>query len=95
MQTMVTRKLATPGARLGLGLVASLAAHQAAAAEELIVYGNQTSLQVRLEPAAIRADIDNYVNSLNEQLRAKLTQEVKSLLQPRLVLAGEEAHTRG
>lgn len=92
---MVTRKLAAPSMSLVVGLVAGLAAHQAAASEELVVYGNQAALAITLEQAAIRADIDRYVSALNEELRALLGRDANSVLQPSLVLAGEENHTRG
>jgi hypothetical protein len=92
---MGTRTRIGPGKGLVIGLIAGLAAHQATAAEELIVYGNPSTLGVRLDHAAIRADIDNYVNSLNEQLRATLSQEVKALSLPRIVIAGDALETRG
>ena len=92
---MVTRKLTAPSTSLAIGLVAGLAAHQAAASEELVVYGNQAALAITLEQATIRADIDRYVSALNEELRALLGGNAKGVLQPTLVLAGEEKHTRG
>lgn len=93
---MVTRKLVTPSTALVVGLVAGLAAHQAAASEELVVYGSKSSaVVVRLDQESIRADIANYVDSVNRQLRATLTQDVKGLPQPTIVLAGDDTQTRG
>jgi hypothetical protein len=92
---MGTRILVTPGRSLVIALIAGLAAHQANAAEELIVYGHPSTLGVRLDQAAIRADIGHYVDSLNEQLRATLSQALKAPSQPRIVIAGDAAETRG
>ncbi len=91
---MVTRKLITPGTSLAIGLVASLAAHQAAAAEELVVYATQAAVGIRSEQASIRADIEIYISSLNEQLRATLSQDLK-LLPQRIEIATEDLRTRG
>jgi hypothetical protein len=90
---MVTRKLFTPSL-LVVGLTAGLLAQQAAATEELVVYGT-TAVGIRVDQQVFRTDIDNYVRSLNEQLKIALDLDLKRTLAPKLEFASNELRARG
>lgn len=93
---MVTRKLFTLAKGLGVGMVVGLLAQQATATEEMVVYGTAAAAEARVEPAMFRAEIENSINSFNEQLRAMLERDLKLALAPKVELASAaEARPRG
>ena len=82
------------GQGLAVGLAVSLLAQQATAAEELVVYGPAASVAVKRDQEAFRAEIENFVRALNEQLKQTLDADLKRALAPKLELASAETHTR-
>ena len=71
-----------------------LLAQQASATEEIVVYGSASSV-FRIEPAVFRAEIDNYVRTLNSELRATLDQSQKPRPEPKVELANNATPVRG
>lgn len=88
---MVTRKPLIFGASLVAGLLLGLAAHEAAAAEELVVYGTDAAVPAHVERTLIRANIESYIAAV----RASLDRELKSLLEPAIRVAGDTDRARG
>jgi hypothetical protein len=88
---MVTRKPLILGASLVAGLLSGLVAHEAAAAEELVVYGTQAAVPTHVVRTLIRADIESYIAAV----RASLDRELKSMLEPAIQVAGETDRARG
>jgi hypothetical protein len=86
----VTRKLLAP---VVAGLSAGLLAQQASATEEMVVYGSVSSVTVKVEQSVFRAEIDNYIRSLNAELRTTLDQDLKRV--PKLELASNGTRARG
>jgi len=87
----VTNKLLTPVvAALCVGLLAQQAS---AATEEMVVYGSMSSLSLRVGRPVFRAEIENYIRTMNAELRATLDQDLKRA--PKLELAGNETRSRG
>ena len=76
------------------GLLVGLSAQQAAAAEEIVVYGSAASA-VKVTPAVFRAEIDNYIRALNVALRTTLDQDLKRMPAPKIELASNTTHPRG
>ncbi len=83
------------GMSLAMGLAVSLLTQQATATEELVVYGTPASAAVKIDQEAFRAEIANYVRTLNEQLKETLDADLKRALAPKLELASAEIHARG
>jgi hypothetical protein len=92
MMSTVTHKLLTP---VVIGLSAGLLAQQASATEEIVVYGSAAAAGFRVERSVFQAEIENYIRSLNAELRIALDQDLKRTLTPKLELASAEAATRG
>jgi len=76
------------------GLCVGLLAQQASATEEIVVYGSASSV-FKIEPAMFRAEIDNYVRTLNSQLRTTLDQSQKRAPVPKVELANNTTPVRG
>ena len=86
--SMVTHKLLTVAVA---GLSAGLLAQQASATEEMVVYGRASAAGFRVEQSVFRADIENYIRSINAELRITLDRA----LAPKLELAGTPTRARG
>jgi regulator of sirC expression with transglutaminase-like and TPR domain len=90
MSTVTRNRLAPVVA----GLIVSLLAQQASATEEIVVYGSAASA-VKVDPAVFRAEIDNYIRTLNSELRTTLDQDLKRMSAPKLELASNRTPARG
>jgi hypothetical protein len=71
---------------LAAGLLAGLLAQQASATEEIVVYGSNASA-VKVDPAVFRAEIDDYIRTLNIALRITLDRDLKRMPAPKIELA--------
>jgi len=92
---MATRKLLSPGATLVVGLAAGLLAQQASATEELVVYGNAAAVGVRATPEAYRAEVESYMRSLGEQIKATVDANLKRAATPKIEVATNQLQARG
>lgn len=72
---------------------AGLLAEQAAATEELVVYGTDTDGVST--GADLRLEMKEYVKALNQDLKDALDKDVKRLTAPRLQLALHDTVSRG
>ena len=88
MSKVTRNRLAAVIAGLSVGLLAQ----QASATEEIVVYGS-TAAVFKIQPAVFRADIDNYVRTLNSQLRTTLEQNRAPA--PKVELANNATPVRG
>lgn len=88
----VTHKLLTP---VVIGLSAGLLAQQASATEVMVVYGSTPAASFRVEQSAYRAEIENYIRSLNAEFRTTLDRDLKRTLAPKLELASTATRARG
>jgi hypothetical protein len=88
MSKVTRNRLAAVIAGLSVGLLAQ----QASATEEIVVYGS-TAAVFKIQPAMFRADIDNYVRTLNSQLRTTLEQNRAPA--PKVELANNTTPVRG
>jgi hypothetical protein len=91
---MVTRKLSMPALRVA-GLSVGLLAQHAMATEANPALKEPVLVEVRVNGQQFRADIENYVRSLNQELRNTLDRELKQSLTPKIELASNELRTRG
>jgi len=92
---MLTSKLNKPMTALVAGLIAGLMSQTAAATEEVVVYGTAAAEPAQRREAEFQSEIKAYAQSLNEDLKATLDKELKSLPAPKLELALSEIETRG
>jgi hypothetical protein len=92
---MATRKFLTPGSALAVGLAAGLLAQQASATEELVVYGTAATVGVRATPEAYRAEVESYMRSVSEQIKATLDADLKRTATSKIVVATNEMQARG
>jgi hypothetical protein len=90
MSKVTRNRLAAVIAGLSVGLLAQ----QASATEEIVVYGSASSV-FRIEPGVFRAEIDNYVRTLNSQLRITLDQSQKRTPAPKVELANNTTPVHG
>ena len=88
MSKVTRNRLAT----IVAGLSVSLLAQQASATEEIVVYGS-TAAVFKIQPAVFRADIDNYVRTLNSELRTTLDKNRAPA--PKVELANNTTPVRG
>ncbi len=91
---MFTRILA-PGATAAVAALLGSVSQQAAATEEIVVYGTEVLAQLEAREAMFRSEMDEYIRSLNEQIKATLLESVKSRAAPKLELASIEEPVRG
>ena len=91
---MLTRKLIIPGSSAA-ALLLGLFSHQAAATEEIVVYGAEAVALAQAREALFRSQLDQYVQSLNEQIEATLHDDLKRVNAPKLELASSEDSIRG
>jgi hypothetical protein len=79
-----------------MGLAAGLLAQQASATEELVVYGNTANaVGVRAAPEAYRAEVESYMRSVGEQIKATVDANLKRATTPKLEVASNELQARG
>ena len=90
---MFTRIL-TPSATAA-ALLLGVFSHQAAATEEIVVYGTEVVAQIEARKAMFRSEMDEYIRSLNERIKATLRESVKEQAAPKLELASAEEPVRG
>lgn len=89
---MGTRKLIIPGLASSAAALMGLLSHQAAATEEIVVYGADMT---EAQEARFRSELDEYVRSLNEQIKVTLDRNLKQVSAPKLLLAESETPIRG
>jgi len=89
MSTVTRNRLAPVVAGLFVGLLAQ----QASATDEIVVYA-PAAPAVKVDPAVFRAEIDNYVRTLNSELRTRLDEDLKRMRAPKLELASNTTSTR-
>lgn len=92
---MATKTFLATGMSLAVGLTAGLLTQQAAAAEELVVYGTPGLFGIVFEQQAVRADIDGYVKTLNERLKTTIAADLKRSEEPKVELVSNELRARG
>jgi hypothetical protein len=90
MSTVTRNRLAPVVAGLFVGLLAQ----QASATEEIVVYG-PAAPAIKIDPAVFRAEIDDYIRTLNTELRTTLDQDLKRMPAPKIELASNTPATRG
>jgi len=90
MSTVTRNRLAPVVA----GLLVSLLARQASATEEIVVYGTAAAT-VKIDPAVFRAQIDDYMRTLSNELRITLDQDLKRMPAPKLELASNATRAPG
>lgn len=91
MSTVTRNRLAPVVAGLFVGLLAQQAS---AATEEIVVYA-PAAPAIKVDPAAFRAEIDNYIRTLSIELRTTLDQDLKRMPAPKIELASNTTATRG
>jgi len=92
---MLTSKLNRPSTTLIAGLVVALLSQTATATEELVVDGTAAAEQAQRREAEFQSEIKEFAQSFNEDLKATLGKELRSLPAPKLELAVGEVQTRG
>lgn len=90
MSKVTRNRLAAVIAGLSVGLLAQ----QASATEEIVVYGSASSV-FKIQPAVFRAEIDDYVRTLNRELRTTLDQNRNRATEPKVELANNTTPVRG
>jgi hypothetical protein len=90
---MFTRMLA-PSAT-ATALLLGVLSQQAAATEEIVVYGTEVVAQIEARQAMFRSEMDEYIRSLNERIKATLQESVKDQTVPKLEVASTEEPVRG
>lgn len=92
-----TRKSSVRG--LAVALVAGLTSVSAAAMEEVIVYGSQDAARPEAERIEMRAELKQYLESLNTQLKEQLDAALDKALEEQpaaeIKLALTETSSRG
>jgi hypothetical protein len=92
---MLMRKLNNPRTALVVGLVAGLLSQTTAATEEVVAYGGDAAAQIQAREAQFQAEMRDYAQSLNQNLKATLEKEFMRMPAPTLRLALGEVKTRG
>jgi hypothetical protein len=91
---MVTRKLSMP-AVLAVGLSVGLLAQHATATEATPTFKQPVLIDVTVDGRLFRTEIEEYVRSLNKEIRNTLDQELRHSLAPKIELASNELRARG
>lgn len=91
---MFTRKLIIPGSGALLTLL-GLFSHQTAAMEEIVVYGVNVAAHAEARQALFRSERAEYRQSVNEQLKLMLDDDLKRVTAPQVELAASETGIRG
>ena len=90
---MVTRKL-TPAA-LAVGLSVGLLAQHATATEANPTFKSPVLVDVTVDGQLFRTEIENYVRSLNKEIRSTLDLELRRTLAPKIEVATNDLRARG
>ena len=80
---------------LVVGMSAGIVGNQAAAIEEVVVYGTDTSKTTINDGHELRAEMRRYVIALNDRQKAILNVDFASKLATKIQLAAAESPTRG
>lgn len=88
-----TRKNSVRG--LAVALVAGLTSVSAAAMEEVIVYGSADAARAEAERLEMRAELKEYLESLNRQLKEQLDEALELQPSAEIELALAESSSRG
>jgi hypothetical protein len=91
---MVTRKL-SKAATLVVGLSVGLLAQHATATEAHPTFESPVLVDVTVDGQLFRTEIENYIRSLNEEIRSTLGKELRRSLAPKIELASSELRARG
>lgn len=91
---MLTRSSLNPVRLVAVGLVAGLMSFSAAAMEEVIVYGKDAA-PVDSERVELRAELKEYLENLNRELKDQLDEELKKRSAASIKLALAEVPSRG
>lgn len=91
---MLSQKLNRSLSLLAAALVAGTVGNQAAAIEEVVVYGTDTST-TKADATALRSQMREYVDTLHDQQKTILNAEFASKSAGKLQLAAAGAPTRG
>lgn len=91
---MVTRKPST-AAVLVVGLFVSLLAQHATATEANPTLKSPVLVDITVDEQLFRTEIENYVRSLNKEMRKTLDQELRRSLAPKIELASNELRASG
>lgn len=88
-----TRKNSVRG--LAVALVAGLTSVSAAAMEEVIVYGSADAARAEAERLEMRAELKEYLESLNRQLKEQLDEALELQPSAEIELALAKSSSRG
>ncbi len=94
---MLTKTLRNTLLAIGASLVLGIAGASAAGAqiEEIVVYGIDTSAPAPSPEAVLRTAMDEYVRSLNQELKLELNRKFAEMRVRSIQLAAAEVSTRG
>ena len=92
--SMVTRKLSMPAA-LAVGLSVGLLAQHASATEANPTFKSPVLVDVTVDERLFRTEIDNYLRTLNQEIRSTLGKELRRSLAPKIELASNELRAQG
>ena len=87
---MVTRKLVA----LAAGVTVGLLAQHATGAETPVAPKTLVASGPAVDAVRLRAEIDGHVREANEQMRARISEELRRELTPKVVVAGNESSTQ-
>jgi len=88
---MTTNRLSRSLAAFGLALGA--VSYQAAAMEEVVVYGSEP--QTMSAEDTLRIEMNDYVRSLNHALKAQVNADIARLTERKIQIAAAKIPTRG
>ena len=81
--------------RLTMLLATALLSHQAAAIEEVVVYGTDTSARNESIAERVFSAMNEYVEKLNEAQKLRLDAELAKIGEQRIQIAAANLPTRG
>jgi hypothetical protein len=81
--------------RLPALLAAALLSHQAAAIEEIVVIGTDTSAPTRTVPERILAEMSEYVRAINAAQKSRLDADLAKLGQRKIQMTAANLPSRG
>jgi hypothetical protein len=92
---MVTRTVSLATTSLAVGIVAALLGQTAVAMEEVVAYRNDSPVRAVDHASRFQAEMENYAQSLNRDLKDTLAKQLEQLSYPKLKLAISEVPQRG
>ena len=90
---MFTRKLAP--SMSAIALLLGFVGQEAIADEEIVVYGNDAVAMIEAQQALFRSEMDEYVRSVSDRIKATLDGDLKHLTAPRIEVASLNDSVRG